>query len=63
MRSVQQRSGELWVLMQARRLGLGRNPMLRLVDRLEAGFVLLALLASLLMIPVAQQRYVGPQGG
>ncbi|TCN31211.1 hypothetical protein EV644_12986 [Kribbella orskensis] len=52
MRSVQQRSGELWVLMHARRLGLGRNPLRRPVDRLEAGFVLLALVACLLTIPV-----------
>ena len=52
MRSVRQRSGEQWVLRQARRLGFGRNPMRRPVDRLEAGFVLLALLAGLLMIPV-----------
>lgn len=62
MRSVQERSGELWMLMQARRLGLGRNPLRRPVDRLEAGFVLLALVAGLLMIPAGAGTSVRKAG-
>ncbi|WP_329478680.1 hypothetical protein OG555_39490 [Kribbella sp. NBC_01484] len=47
------RSGELWVLMRARRLGYGRNPLRRRVDRIESAIVLGAVLAALLMIPIA----------
>jgi len=47
------RNGELWVLMQARRLGLGRSPLRRRVDRLESAIVWGAVLAALLMIPAA----------
>lgn len=49
----QNRTGELWVLMRARRLGIGRNPLRRRVDRLEAAIVLSAVLAALVMIPAA----------
>ncbi|WP_328324525.1 hypothetical protein OHA70_33520 [Kribbella sp. NBC_00382] len=45
------RRGELWVAMQARRLGFGRNPMRRPSDRFEAGLTLLVLLTALLMVP------------
>jgi hypothetical protein len=45
------RRGELWVVLEARRLGFGPNPMRRPSDRLEAGFTLLALLTALLMVP------------
>ncbi|MFI7065273.1 hypothetical protein ACIBL3_30060 [Kribbella sp. NPDC050124] len=47
------RNGELWVLMQARRLGFGRNPLRRRVDRMESAIVLGSILAALLMIPAA----------
>ncbi|TCO47135.1 hypothetical protein EV646_106375 [Kribbella antiqua] len=47
------RKGELWVLMQARRLGFGRSPLRRRVDRLESAIVWGAVLAALLMIPTA----------
>lgn len=45
------RRGELWVAMQARRLGFGRNPMRRPSDRFEAGLTLVVLLTALLMVP------------
>ena len=35
MSTEKQRSGELWVLMQARRLGFGRNPLRRWSDQAE----------------------------
>ena len=47
------RSGEPWVLMRARRLGYGRNPLRRRVDRIESAIVFGAVLAALLMIPIA----------
>ncbi|MEI8406550.1 MULTISPECIES: Rv1733c family protein [unclassified Kribbella] len=47
------RAGELWVLMQARRLGIGRNPLRRRVDRLESMILACAILVALLMIPIA----------
>ena len=53
MSIAQNRAGELWVLMQARRLGIGRNPLRRRVDRLESMVLLSAVLAALVMIPVA----------
>jgi hypothetical protein len=53
MSIAQNRAGELWVLMQVRRLGIGRNPLRRRVDRLESMVLLGAVLAALLMIPVA----------
>jgi hypothetical protein len=52
MGTDQQHRAELWVLMQARRLGLGRNPLRRSTDRLEATFVILAFLTGLLMVPI-----------
>lgn len=52
MSAGKQRSGELWVLMQARRLGVGRNPLRRPSDRLETVLLWCALLVALLMIPV-----------
>lgn len=52
MGTDQPRRGELWVLMQARRLGLGRNPLRRPVDRFESAVILFAVVAGLLMVPV-----------
>ena len=46
-------SGEEWVLRLARRLGLGRNPLRRRVDRIESLIVLCAVLAGLLIVPAA----------
>ena len=51
MSSTGSRNGELWVLMQARRLGFGRNPLRRGVDRMESAIVLGSILVALLMIP------------
>jgi hypothetical protein len=53
MSTTNQRQFELLVLMQLRRLGLGRNPLRRRVDRLEAAFLLCVLVAGLLVIPAA----------
>src|SRR4051794_16639127 len=47
------RRAELFVLMQLRRLGLGRNPLRRRGDRLEAGLLMTTLLAALLVVPAA----------
>ncbi|MGW1344443.1 Rv1733c family protein [Kribbella sp. NPDC002412] len=52
MSAVKERSGEQWVLMQARRLGFGRNPLRRPVDRVESVVLWCALIAGLLLIPV-----------
>ncbi len=49
----QNRSGERWVLMQARRLGFGRSPLHRTVDRIESAIILCAVLVALLITPVA----------
>jgi hypothetical protein len=46
------RRGELWVVMQARRLGYGRNPLRRSSDRWESAITVTVLLAALLMAPV-----------
>jgi hypothetical protein len=51
--SIHQRRAELFVMMQLRLLGLGRNPLRRRVDRLEAALIMLALLAALLAVPAA----------
>jgi len=53
MNTVHQRRTEQWVLMQARRLGLGRNPMRRGYDRIEALVCWSALVLALVMVPVA----------
>jgi hypothetical protein len=53
MNAGKQRSGELWVLRQARRLGFGRNPLRRRSDRTEAVLLWCSVLAALLLIPVA----------
>jgi hypothetical protein len=53
MSTNQQRRGEGWVLMQARRFGLRPGPLRRRVDRVEAALRLGALVIALLMIPVA----------
>ncbi|MEU4295290.1 hypothetical protein AB0E63_44320 [Kribbella sp. NPDC026596] len=53
MSTVKERSGELWVLRQTRRLGIGRNPMRRSSDRVEVGLLWCGLLVALLLIPVA----------
>jgi len=53
MNTVHQRRSELWVLMQARRLGIGRNPLRRGSDRIEALLFWSALLLALLVVPVA----------
>ena len=52
MRAGKQRSGELRVLMQARRLGFGRNPLRRPADRLEAVLLWCVLAVALLMVPL-----------
>ncbi|MEV0287055.1 MULTISPECIES: hypothetical protein [unclassified Kribbella] len=52
MSTVKRRSGERWVLMQARRLGFGRNPLRRPADRIETAVLWCALIAALLMVPV-----------
>jgi hypothetical protein len=52
MKTAQDRRGELWVLMQLRRLGFGRrNPLRRRVDRIESTVVLFAVLAGLVAVP------------
>ncbi len=51
MGTEKQRSGELWVLMQTRRLGFGRNPLRRWSDRAETMLLWCALLAALLLVP------------
>jgi hypothetical protein len=53
MSTTHQHRAELFVVMQLRLLGLGRNPLRRRVDRLEALFLLTAVLAALLVIPAA----------
>lgn len=53
MSTVKQRSGELWVLRQARRLGLGKNPLRRRSDRIEALLLWGGLVVALLLIPVS----------
>ena len=51
--SVNQRSGELWVLRRARRLGLGKNPLRRRSDRIESLLLWSGLVVALLLIPVS----------
>ncbi|HET6741754.1 MAG TPA: hypothetical protein VFH76_22580 [Kribbella sp.] len=54
MGAEQQRTGELWVLMQARRLGIGRkNPLRRWSDRAETVMLWCTLLVALVMVPVS----------
>ncbi len=53
MNTGKERSGELWVLRQARRLGFGKNPLRRRSDRIEAVVLWCGLLVALLLIPVA----------
>ncbi|MFI5694629.1 hypothetical protein ACIA58_22440 [Kribbella sp. NPDC051586] len=53
MGSRSQRRAELFVVMQLRRLGFGRNPLRRRVDRIEAALLLTALTVALLVIPAA----------
>jgi hypothetical protein len=53
MSTVGHRSPELSVLMLLRRLGFGRNPLRRRVDRVESVLLLSALLAALLAVPGA----------
>jgi hypothetical protein len=48
-----QHRAELFVMMQLRRLGFGRNPLRRRVDRIEAAFLLVAIAVALLVIPAA----------
>jgi hypothetical protein len=52
MSAAKQRSGELWVLMQARRLGIGHNALRRPSDRLETMLLWSTLIVALLMIPI-----------
>ncbi|MER7251394.1 hypothetical protein [Kribbella sp. NPDC000426] len=61
MSAVMHRSGELWVLMQARRLGFGRNSLRRPSDRLEAALLWCALIAALVMLPVGAAVGTGLQ--
>lgn len=51
MSTGKQRSGVLWVLMHAHRLGFGRNPLRRWADRAEAALLWCALIAALLLVP------------
>jgi hypothetical protein len=53
MSSIQPRRLELSILMQLRRLGFGRNPLRRRVDRIESVLLLGALAAALLVVPAA----------
>jgi hypothetical protein len=53
MSSTQQHLAERAVLMKLRLLGLGRNPLRRRVDRIEAGVIIGVLIGALLAIPVA----------
>jgi hypothetical protein len=53
MSTVKERSGELWVLRQARRFGMGKSPLRRPSDRIEAGLLWCGLVVALLLIPVA----------
>ncbi|HEY3560618.1 MAG TPA: hypothetical protein VGL05_24300 [Kribbella sp.] len=49
-----QRAGELWVLMQARRLGIGRkNPMRRWSDHAETVLLWCVVVAALIMMPAS----------
>jgi hypothetical protein len=52
MSTGKMRFGELWLLMTARRLGLGRNPLRRRSDRIEMAVLWCALIAALLLIPI-----------
>ncbi|TCC08469.1 hypothetical protein [Kribbella soli] len=51
MSTGKQRSGELWVLLQTRRLGFGRNPLRRWSDRAETALLWCAVIAALLLAP------------
>lgn len=53
MSTRKQRSGELWVLMQARRLGVGRNSLRRRSDRIETVLLWCVLVAALVVIPAS----------
>ncbi|MBB5978415.1 Rv1733c family protein [Kribbella solani] len=54
MSTGKQRAGELWVLMQVRRLGIGwKNPLRRWSDHAETVLLWCALVLALLMIPAA----------
>jgi hypothetical protein len=52
MGAGEKRSGELWVLMQLRRMGAGKNSLRRRSDRIEAAVLWFALAAALLLVPV-----------
>jgi hypothetical protein len=53
MSTTRQHRAESFVAMQLRRLGLGRNPLRRRVDRLEAALLMISLAAALLVVPAA----------
>lgn len=53
MSSADNRNGPSSVLMLARRLGFGRSPLRRRLDRIQSMVVLTAVLLAVLMIPVA----------
>ncbi len=53
MSTTQPRRLELSILMQLRRLGFGRNPLRRRVDRLESAVLLGVLVTALLVVPAA----------
>ncbi|WP_433158504.1 Rv1733c family protein [Kribbella sp. CA-247076] len=53
MSTTHPRRAELSVLMYLRRLGFGRNPLRRRVDRLESALLVSALVAALLVVPAA----------
>lgn len=52
MGTGKQRSGELWVLMQARRFGFGRNPLRRWSDQAETVLLWFALITAMLLVPM-----------
>lgn len=53
MSTVKERSGELWVLRQARRFGIGKSPLRRRSDRIESALLWSGLLVALLLVPAA----------
>ncbi|MFD3401327.1 hypothetical protein ACFWUU_11645 [Kribbella sp. NPDC058693] len=53
MSSTPQHRAELFVMMQLRRLSFGHDPLRRRVDRIEAAFLLVAVVVALLVIPAA----------
>jgi hypothetical protein len=53
MATTHEHRAELFMMMQLRLLGLGRNPLRRRVDRFEAVLLMIALMVASLVIPAA----------